>query len=148
MQLILLLSLLAAEPQSLEAYVLHVHDGDTCTVYCNDKIVKIRLHGIDSPELRQPGGRGAAHELRRLIAGQTVQLVHRNKHSRDRLVGRVLLDGEDVGRIMSSSGWARQEPRFDRSIEYWQAELDARESRRGLWADDGAVPPWEWRKSR
>jgi endonuclease YncB( thermonuclease family) len=27
-------------------------------------------------------------------------------------------------------------------------EKEAREDRRGLWADPGPVPPWEWRKRK
>jgi micrococcal nuclease len=35
---------------------------------------------------------------------------------------------------------------YNKPGEFTAAEADAREHRRGLWADLHPVPPWEWRE--
>ena len=42
--------------------------------------------------------------------------------------------------------WYRKYAPGDTVLE--QLETDAREGRKGLWADPQPVPPWEWRKKR
>jgi micrococcal nuclease len=32
--------------------------------------------------------------------------------------------------------------------EFTDAEREAREKHRGLWADPNPVPPWEWRRAK
>lgn len=146
MTLILLL-LLSADPTTITGKVASVHDGDTIWIVANDTRIKIRLHGIDSPELAQDRGREAGQALRELLTGKEVTIQHKHRFSRDRLVGRVRLDGEDVGQLMISRGWAWQEKQYDRSVEYAASETVAREGKLGLWADDDPIAPWSWRKS-
>src|ERR1700704_3717405 len=40
--------------------------------------------------------------------------------------------------------WYRKHAAGDTVLE--RLETEAREARKGLWADPGPVPPWEWRK--
>jgi len=47
----------AAEP--ITGRVVSVHDGDTITVLTDGRQVKVRLHGIDAPELGQAYGQAA-----------------------------------------------------------------------------------------
>jgi endonuclease YncB( thermonuclease family) len=37
---------------------------------------------------------------------------------------------------------------FSRLEEFRSLEREAREAGRGLWGDQNAVPPWEWRKRK
>jgi endonuclease YncB( thermonuclease family) len=45
-------------------------------------------------------------------------------------------------------GFALRYVRFDKAGEFTDAEREAREKRRGLWADQSPVPPWEFRRER
>jgi endonuclease YncB( thermonuclease family) len=65
-----------------------------------------------------------------------------------RTVARVICDGTDANAEMVRAGmaWVFDKYVTDRSLYSVQAE--AREARRGLWADAAPVPPWEWRQSR
>jgi endonuclease YncB( thermonuclease family) len=52
-----LLGLGAGPVETLHVRVVGVHDGDTLTALTDDKReLKVRLHGIDAPELGQPFG--------------------------------------------------------------------------------------------
>jgi hypothetical protein len=43
---------------------------------------------------------------------------------------------------------ARRFVRYDKAGKFTDAEREARERHRGLWADENPVPPWEWRRER
>ena len=54
----------AADAQTITARVVGVHDGDTITALTDDKRqLKVRLHGIDAPELGQPFGQASKRAL-------------------------------------------------------------------------------------
>jgi len=55
----------AADIRTITARVVGVHDGDTLTALTDDKRqLKVRLHGIDAPELGQPFGQASKRALR------------------------------------------------------------------------------------
>ena len=45
-------------------------------------------------------------------------------------------------------GFAWRYSQYDKPVKFAAAEADARDHRRGLWADPNPVPPWEWRKMK
>jgi endonuclease YncB( thermonuclease family) len=45
---------------------------------------------------------------------------------------------------MVRDGFAWRYVTYDKPAEFTAAEADAREHRRGLWADPKPVSPWEW----
>jgi endonuclease YncB( thermonuclease family) len=65
-----------------------------------------------------------------------------------RTIADVLLpDGTNVNHTLVKDGWCwwyRKYPPGDRVLEGFEDE--AREARKGLWADPQPVPPREWRK--
>lgn len=85
--------------------VKSVHDGDTFTL---DNGTKIRMSGIDAPELGQQMGGWSQEQLSNSILGQEVT-VNPTGTSYDRTVGSVYLNGEDVGANMVRSGAAFEE---------------------------------------
>jgi len=132
--------------------VVRIVDGDTIVVEGQGIRQKVRLSAIDTPERDQPWGDSATREMRRLVAGKDVS-VHWYKTDRwDRLIGNVLVDGEDAGLLMIERGMAWHFKRYadeqtpaDRDA-YSAAERAAQGARRGLWSDPEPTPPWEWRK--
>jgi endonuclease YncB( thermonuclease family) len=67
---------------------------------------KIRLQGIDAPERRQAYGTKSKEHLSDLIAGKTV-VVDYSKYDRyQRILGKVLLGGEDVNLEQVEAGMA------------------------------------------
>lgn len=138
----------------LAGKVVRVVDGDTITVLDADhEQHKIRLSGIDAPELEQAFGRVSRRHLSDLVAGRQVT-VEWYKHDRyGRVVGKVLLDGRDVNLQQIEAGLAwhfkryeMEQPESDRAV-YTTSEQQARDARRGLWAEARSIPPWEFRKA-
>lgn len=80
-----------------------VIDGDTIAI---DRI-KIRLAGIDAPELDEPWGNKSKWEMVRLCKGQIVTAKLNGETSYDRMVGTCFLDdGRDLGAELIKSGLA------------------------------------------
>jgi endonuclease YncB( thermonuclease family) len=85
-----------SETESLRCEVIggSVYDGDTFKVKCNGRDQKIRLCGIDAPEIKQPLGIESRNYLRSLIAKASNQVIviemDRDKYGRS--VAEVLLD--------------------------------------------------------
>ncbi len=149
--LCLSLSVQAAE---LIGRVVGITDGDTLTVLdASHQQHKIRLMGIDAPERKQPFGERARQNLAHLAFAQEVTVQWRKKH-RNRLIGKVLVNGVDVSleQIKSGMAWWYEAYRKDQTerdrILYSAHEADARRSRIGLWQDPAPVAPWDWRRRR
>jgi endonuclease YncB( thermonuclease family) len=148
--------------EQLTGKVVGVSDGDTITILDqNNQQHKIRVGGIDAPELKQAFGNVAKKNLSDLVFNQTV-LVEWNKTDKyKRIVGKVLAPptdcpicpaDRDVGLAQVEAGmaWWYREYRKEQTLEdqgyYEFAEFVSRREQRGLWQDEEPLPPWEWRK--
>ena len=61
-------------------------------------------------------------------------------------MAKVSLEGVDVAGEMLKNGLAWYYKEYENNPRYAQLEAGARLRRLGLWNDDRAVAPWEWRK--
>lgn len=139
----------------LSGRVVKVADGDTITVLDADHTQhRIRLQGIDAPERGQAYGRKSGQYLSEAVAGQQVTVEYGKRDQYRRIVGTVLLDGRDMNlrQIEAGLAWHYKQYQKVQSAEdrrrYADAELVAREHRRGLWQETDPVAPWEWRKRK
>lgn len=144
-----------AEPWQVAGRVVGVHDGDSITLLDQGRVVhKIRLDGIDAPELGQAFGRAAKKSLSDLAYRReaTAQCQKRDRYGRE--VCRVLVGDDDVGLIQLERGMAWFFRRYERELAperraaHQSAEDAARGGGAGLWADPEPQPPWNWRKAR
>ena len=154
----LVISLLAyssVQAAVITGTVVRITDGDTVVVLDANKVqYKIRLVGIDAPEKKQAFGKKSKENLSKLVAGKYVVVEYDKLDRYKRVLGKILLSGEDMNLEQVSSGLAwhykkyqSEQSKADR-IEYSEAEVDARDARRGLWQDPEPIPPWEYRKSK
>ncbi len=125
-----------------------VIDGDTLAIGTE----RLRIHGIDAPELAQ----GCERNGRRYACGETAREVMARilghgevdceqldtDQYRRRIVRCRDQQGRDIGAEMVRQGWALAFTRF--SQDYVQQEHEARLARRGLWAGSFDAP-WDWR---
>lgn len=115
---------------------------------------RIRLWGIDAPELDQkckrggasyPCGQQARAALAALVAAGEVRCERVNHDRYGRTVARCSVEGRDLGAEMVRLGWAVDFPRYSEGF-YREQERDARKARRGVWADGEFMPPVTWRR--
>ncbi len=136
--------------------VISVHDGDSVTVRRADtgKTAKVRIYGVDCPELKQAYGVEARDLTARVLTGKTVQVIpaQKDKSYKREVGGVVLLDDLLVLQdALVSSGLAWVDDRFCKLAvcDLWRLhQREAREAGRGLWADKSPVPPWTWRRMK
>ena len=60
-------------------------------------------------------------------------------------MGRVYVDGLDVNAEMVRQGHVWVSRKYATDPELYRLEREAKQQRRGLWANDGNIPPWQWR---
>jgi endonuclease YncB( thermonuclease family) len=143
---------LTALADTLEGKVVGVTDGDTITVLDSDNTQhKIRLAGIDAPEKKQAFGNVSKQQLADRVFQKTVTIDYSKTDRYGRLVGIVLVDGEDINIQQIEAGLAWHYKKYEREQtpedreRYAAAEGEAREARRGLWREPEPVAPWEFR---
>ena len=96
---------------TFDGYVTKVVDGDTFRI--SSRSVRIRVWGLDAPEVGTPGGSEATTALSGLIAGELITCRQRDTDRYGRIVGQCFLaDGRDVTAAMIASGAAKEYCRF------------------------------------
>jgi len=130
--------------------VVGVLDGDTLEVLNGHHTERIRLSGIDCPEKGQAFGQKAKQAASALVFGKEVTLQTHRKDKYQRTLADVILpDGTNVNQALVSDGWCWWYRKYVPGNTVLEGlEREARERKRGLWADPHPVPPWEWRKRK
>lgn len=98
----------AQASQVWAAWVSWVMDGDTVLLVREGQAepVRFRLEGLDAPEICQPGGTQSRDALIRLALRKPVQVQDRGQDAYGRQIGRLSVDGVDLGAEMVRSGMA------------------------------------------
>lgn len=140
------LSCISAEQ---EGRVIKVVDGDTFDILHEKITTRVRLFGIDAPERGQAFNKRATAFVDSLVAGRDVRIHIRGKDRYGRTVGDAYLpDGRHVNAEIVRAGYAWQFRQYSNDPEIGRLEAMARTNRRGLWADQHAIPPWEFRRKK
>ncbi len=122
-----------------------VTDGDTIRI----GEARIRLKGVDAPEMEQQCSRGrrtyacgetARRALIDLVSGETVRCRAAGRDRYRRILARCTVRGEDIGARMVEDGWAVS---YDR--DYDSEEARARGRSVGLWEGEFERPQ-DWRR--
>lgn len=129
---------------AISGKVVSIHDGDTITILQDKQQIKVRLFGIDAPELKQPYGKKSKQFLANLIADEVVEVDENGKDRYKRTIGTIYLNGTDINAQMVANGYAWAYRKF--SKKYAPQESQAKKQRLGLWQGKESIPPWEWRK--
>ena len=124
-----------------------VHDGDTLTAWCGPLRLKIRLLGIDAPEMGQmPYGEEARAALAKRLHG-TFGADIRGTDTYGRTLA-VLHDRQgDINLWLIREGFAVAYRGKDTPAAYLAAEKEAKRAKRGVWRSDGDQQnPRNWRR--
>jgi micrococcal nuclease len=96
-----------AHAEQFTGKVVGISDGDTISVLREGKAVKVRLHGIDTPEKAQAFGTQARKFTSDVAFQQTVTVMVQTTDRYGRLVGQVLLpDGRSLNQELVRAGMA------------------------------------------
>ena len=131
-----------------QAVVVSVHDGDTITVR-TDETIKIRINGIDAPELKQPFGQASKQAMSGLVYGKTVTVKPDKKDRYGRLLARVEIGGKDTSLTMVNLGmahWYEAYAKHDTQLQ--SAQSKAKGAKTGIWSDPDTIAPWVFRKQQ
>ena len=146
----------SSQSATLNTYaVVKVIDGDTIEVRISEANTKVRLIGIDTPETVDPRkpvqcfGKEASKRASDILLGKEVVLeddkTQGDKDKYDRLLRYVFLsDGTNVNKSLIQEGYAHEytyDLPYKYQIEFKQAQNDARDGNRGLWADNVCITP-------
>jgi ATP-dependent hsl protease ATP-binding subunit hslU len=129
---------------AISGKVVSIHDGDTITILQDKQQIKVRLFGIDAPELKQPYGKKSKQFLANLIVGEVVEVEKNGKDRYKRTLGIIYHKGQDINAQMVLNGYAWAYVKYSKM--YVDQEKLARENKRGLWQSSNPTPPWVWRK--
>lgn len=147
-------------PTELQGRVTAVADGDTLTLLSAGEEHRIRLGGIDAPELSQPHGTQARAALALMCLGRQADVAVQDRDRYGRAVGTVRCGrlaiapttaGTDTATktantelVKQGHAWVYAQYNHDPTLPAW--EQRARFNRWGLWAQARPTPPWEWRQ--
>ena len=144
-----------AGSQTLAGRVVRIADGDTITVLdATNTQYRIRLSGIDAPELHQAFGSRSKQNLSDWVFGKDVTVEYYKTDQYGRLVGKIIVNGQDINleQVKAGMAWHYKEYEREQSPEdrelYARAEDEARAQHRGLWQDPNPVEPSQFRREQ
>lgn len=133
----------------LEGIVVKVSDGDTVTLLdAQKKQHKIRLAEIDAPESKQAFGTIAKQILANLVFNKKVTAKCSQQDMYRRHLCYLVIDKQEANLILLQKGLAWAYTQYPVQESYLKAQTQAQEQKVGLWQDQQAQAPWDWRKQK
>ena len=128
----------------------YIIDGDTIKILN----IKIRLHGIDSPEIKQNCkdsdgilwrcGLDAKQALLDLVYSQIVTCIGSKQDRYKRLIAKCYVNNQNIESFMAKNGWAIAYRKY--SLDYVGEEKIAKNKKVGIWGGE-FIDPSTWRKN-
>lgn len=130
--------------------VVGIMDGDTFKLLTKDStVVKVRLANIDCPEKKQPFSAKAKQFVSDAIFSKdvTVQVLKKDRYRR--LIANVFYgDALNLNHELVKQGLAWHYVKYSKDTILQVMEDQARKDKIGLWQDENAIAPWEWRDNK
>jgi micrococcal nuclease len=142
-------SCLAHAGETWSGWVSWVMDGDTVLLVRagQSEPVKLRIDGVDAPESCQPGGMASRDELIRLVLRKQVLVSDLGQDSYGRQIGRLSVEGVDVGAELVRSGMAWAYRFRTGRGPYAALQREAQKDKKGLFsAAEAAMSPPVFRR--
>ncbi len=129
--------------QNETGIVERVIDGDTLELETSERV---RLTGIDTPEVGEYYYESAKNRLKELVEGKTVILERdvENKDMYDRLLRYIYINDSFVNLILVQEGYARAypyPPNTKYENEFANAETEAKNNKLGIWNNASIIIP-------
>ena len=144
--ILLILLGISLTSSAFQAKVTAVTDGDTVKIEYENKIIKVRLAGIDTPELKQEFGLEAKKALEERVLNKKVYIDGDKKDRYGRLIADIKIGSRWVNKELVEEGYAWHYKQYSKDPELVESESNAKKEAKGLWISHNPVPPWEYRK--
>lgn len=150
-KIIILLFLLIILPVLSWAWsgkVVGVDNGDTIEVLHDGKGEKVRLYGIDCPDIKQDFGQRAKEFTSQYVFDKIVEVEPVATDHYGRTVALVYFNNNSLNEAIIKSGFAWAYKKYSvkpQCAEWIFFELQARVEKLGLWSMPNPTPPWEFR---
>ena len=149
--LVLIINTLAFSKVLNASSSLKIIDGDT--IILNSE--KIRLYGIDTPEIKQTCTDNYGHtyscgiraklELEKIIGSKKISCIKKTKDRYKRSISICYVDENDINSLMVKRGWALAYRKY--SKKYVKDEAIAKLNDAGMWSGK-FMAPWKWRRMK
>ena len=129
--------------------VIKIVDGDTFDLLMADyRTVRIRLADIDAPEKRQDFGTVSKQALADYIFSKNIQVEYTKLDRNHRIIGTIWINNENVNLKMVENGFAWHFKKYSKSQLFAKAEIRAKSMKKGLWVQNNAISPWDFRHKK
>ncbi|MCX8063779.1 MAG: thermonuclease family protein [Candidatus Hydrogenedentes bacterium] len=133
--------------------VQEILEGDIFTIKVenSDRIEKVRIYGIDTPDEGQNFYKESKQYLTDILLNKDIQLDILAQDNQGYKVAKVTLSekGDSISEIMIKEGYAWwDEENAKDAIELKKLCAEAIRQKKGLWNDPAPLAPWDYRKSK
>ena len=133
--------------QTYQGTVIYVKDGDTFVFQTQTGSLTVRMQGIDAPEKDQPyGQQSKAFLMQYKDKAATLKTYGVDRYGRT--LGTLFVNSENINYLSVLNGCAWHYKRYSTDQQLAQAEVTARAEKKGLWALENPIAPWEWRHNK
>ena len=135
--------------------VSKVSDGDTFHVKTASGYKKVRLYGVDAPEMKQKGGKEIYKRVESLLLDKKVIVSEQTTDKYGRAVAQILLftksdKKQDVGAMLLEKGMVWYTPRYCKKQDpcdgYAMLFDKVKNQKIGIFKDKDIQSPEEWRR--
>lgn len=130
--------------------VIKIKDGDTIVVLLgNNHQETLRLAEVDCPENGQAFGKNAKQFTSSQVFGEKIVFYRVNKDRYRRTIAKIFYDDNKyLSAEIIKSGWGWWYFKASKNTELKSYEISAKNSKIGLWKDNNAISPWEFRNNK
>lgn len=131
-----------------EVKVIGIKDGDTILVLDdNNNQITLRLAEVDCPESGQPFGKNAKQYTSSQVFGKRIKFYKTNSDRYGRTIAKIYYDnGKYLSEEIIKAGLGWWYFRYSDNRNLGVLETNAKKLKKGLWSENNALAPWEYRK--
>ncbi|RAP34418.1 nuclease [Candidatus Marinamargulisbacteria bacterium SCGC AG-439-L15] len=119
----------------IKGRVIRVIDGDTVWFQPrNQQKLKLRLLGIDAPELKKPYGKASKKELHQKCTRVPAEIILKGKDRYSRHLGILYCNGQNMNEWLVRQGLAHAYKKTKNKV-YKVWEIEAAYQKRGMWKE-------------
>ena len=128
--------------------VIKISDGDTITILLKgNQQKKLRLAEVDCLEKGQAFGKNAKQYTSGQVFGKTINFIETDKDRYGRSIAKVYYDnGKYLSKELIKAGMGWWYFFYSNDASLGKLQEKAQQKKIGLWQDNQAIAPWEYRK--